>query len=98
LNALADLCWQRRPHPEFEIREGVDAFDATAIRPGDRVVVVGAFIPFLRALKARGIKYLVLENDPGTLKPEELAFFRPAHQAPQVLRQPMWCWPLGPPF
>jgi uncharacterized protein len=85
LNAVADLCWQRRPHPEFEVREGVDAFDATAIRPGDRVVVVGAFIPFLRALKARGIEYLVLENDPGTLKSEELPFFRQADQAPQIL-------------
>lgn len=85
LNALAELCWKRRPHPDFEVREGIDAFDATAIGPGDRVVVVGAFVPFLRALKARGIEYLVLEHDPGTLKSEELPFFRPAHQAPQVL-------------
>src|SRR5947207_15762469 len=32
MNALADTCWQRRPHPEAELRVGVDAFDATEIR------------------------------------------------------------------
>src|SRR5271169_5747963 len=42
VNALADCCWQRRPHPDIELRKGVDAFDATDIRHGDNVVVVGA--------------------------------------------------------
>ena len=46
MNALADLCWERRPVPELELRRGVDAFDATEIHAGDRVVVVGAFVPF----------------------------------------------------
>jgi uncharacterized protein len=55
VNALADLCWNRRPLPDLELCRGVDAFDATEIRPGDRVVVVGAFVPFLRALKRRGV-------------------------------------------
>src|SRR5215472_19159616 len=40
LNGLADCCWQRRPHSGVELCEGVDAFDATDMRPGDRVVVV----------------------------------------------------------
>jgi hypothetical protein len=48
MNALADTCWRRRPHPETELRLGIDAFDATEIRPGDTVVVVGAFVPFFR--------------------------------------------------
>src|SRR5579885_1935136 len=43
VNALAELCWQRRPHPEAELRRGLDAFDANVFRPGDRTVVVGAF-------------------------------------------------------
>jgi len=85
MNALADLCWDRRPLPDLELCWGVDAFDATEIRPGDRVVIVGAFVPFLRALKRRGVGYLVLENDPATLKPDELPFFRPAEQARAVL-------------
>ena len=85
MNALADLCWDRRPLPDWELCWGVDAFDATEIRPGDRVVVVGAFVPFLRALKRRGIGYLVLENDPATLKADELPFFRPSEQAHAIL-------------
>jgi uncharacterized protein (DUF4213/DUF364 family) len=85
INALADTCWRRRPHPEAELRLGIDAFDATDIRPGDNVVVIGAFVPFLRELKRRRQHFLVLEQDPTTLKAEELPFFRPADQAPVVV-------------
>lgn len=85
LNALAALCWERRPNPEVELRLGVDAFDASAIRPGETVVVVGAFVPFLRELKRRRQPYLVLEQDPATLKPEEMPFYRPAEAAGEVV-------------
>lgn len=85
MNALADTCWHRRPHPDTELRLGIDAFDATEIRPGDKVVVVGAFVPFLRELKRRRQPFLVLEQDPATLKAEELPFFRPAEQADSVV-------------
>jgi uncharacterized protein (DUF4213/DUF364 family) len=85
MNALADTCWRRRPHPDTELRLGIDAFDATEIRPGDKVVVVGAFVPFLRELKRRRQPFLVLEQDPATLKAEELPFFRPAEQADSVV-------------
>jgi uncharacterized protein len=81
MNALADTCWRRRPRPETELRLGIDAFDATEIRPSDKVVVVGAFVPFLRELKRRCQPFLVLEQDPATLKADELPFFRPAEQA-----------------
>jgi uncharacterized protein (DUF4213/DUF364 family) len=85
MNALAETCWRRRPHPETELRLGIDAFDATEIRPGDKVVVVGAFVPFLRELKRRRQPFLVLEQDPATLKADELPFFRPAEQAGSVV-------------
>jgi uncharacterized protein (DUF4213/DUF364 family) len=85
VNALADYCWQRRPHPDVELRHDVDAFDATDIRHGDKVVVVGAFVPFLKELKRHGQAFLVLEQDPATLKADELPFFRPAEQAPEIL-------------
>jgi uncharacterized protein len=85
VNALGDYCWQRRPHPEVELRHGVDAFDETDIRHGDKVVVVGAFVPFLKELKRRGQAFLVLEQDPATLKADELPFFRPAEQAAEIL-------------
>src|SRR3984893_16926979 len=85
LNALADTCWRHRPHPEGELRVGVDAFDATEIRSADKVVVVGAFVPFLRALKQRRQPFIVLEQNPATLKADELPFFRPAEGARAVI-------------
>ena len=85
VNALAEVCWQRRPHPDVELCYDIDAFEATEIRPGDKVVVIGAFVPFLKELKRRGQGYLVLEQDPATLKSDELPFFRPAEQAAQIL-------------
>ncbi len=77
VNALAECCWQRRPHPEVELRLGVDAFDATEIRAGDKVVVVGAFVPFLKELKRRGQPFLVLEQDPNHLKGRRAAVLPP---------------------
>ena len=85
VNALADRCWQRRPHPEVELGLGVDAFDATEIGRRDQTVVVGAFVPFLKELKRRGQPFLVLEQDPATLKADELPFFRPAEQAAEIV-------------
>lgn len=85
LNALADLCWQRRPNPDVALLAGADAFAATEIGEGERVVLVGAFIPFLKELKRRGLSYLVLERSPAMLKPEELPFYRPAERAAEVV-------------
>jgi uncharacterized protein len=87
VNALADCCWRRRPHPGMALSAGVDAFDAAQIRDGEKVVVVGAFVPFLKELKRRRQSFLVLEQDPATLKAEELPFFRPAEEASAVVPQ-----------
>jgi uncharacterized protein (DUF4213/DUF364 family) len=85
MNALAGMCWDRQPDPAVELRAGVDAFDAAGIRPSDNVVVVGAFVPFLRALKQGGQRFTILEIDPQTLKPDEMKYFRPAEQAAAVV-------------
>ena len=39
MNALADTCWRRRPHPVTELRLSVDAFDATPRRDDEHGVV-----------------------------------------------------------
>jgi uncharacterized protein (DUF4213/DUF364 family) len=85
LNAAAELAWSRRPCPGVELLPGHDAFDATAIEAGHRVVLVGAFIPFLKELKRRRQPYLVLEQNPMALKPEEMPFYRPAGLAGDVV-------------
>lgn len=85
INALADACWNSRPSPDVVVHEQTDAFDAAAPQPGEQVVVVGAFGPFLRNLKRLHQPYLVLEKDTATLRPDELPFFRPAEQADVVM-------------
>jgi uncharacterized protein (DUF4213/DUF364 family) len=85
MNALADMCWQRRAMPDMELRAGVDAYGAADIQPVEHVVVVGAFVPFLKALKCSGQDYTALEMDPTTLKPDELPHFRSADEADLVV-------------
>lgn len=87
LNALAETLWLRDgPPPGARVVAG-DAFDALAIAPGERVALVGAFPPYLRALRRSGQPFHVLELDPATLKPEELPFFVPAERAPEIVAQ-----------
>ena len=85
MNALADMCWERRAPRGVELRTGIDAYDAAGIQPGENVVVVDAFVPFLKSLKQARQKFTVLEMDPATLKPDELPYFRPSEQADAVL-------------
>jgi len=85
MNALAAMCWERRATLDVALQSGVDAYDAASIQPGEQVVVVGAFVPFLKALKRAGQPFTVLEMDAATLKPDELAHFRPAAQAGEVV-------------
>jgi uncharacterized protein len=85
LNALADLCWRRRPNSDVEFLANADAFEASQCHAGEQVVLVGAFIPFLKELKRRGLSYRVLERNPAMLKAEELPFYRPAEEAPEVI-------------
>lgn len=85
LNALAELAWRRRPGPGTELLPGIDAFDATEFYDGDRVVLVGAFIPFLKELKRRRQPFLILEHNPAALKPEEMPFYRHADLAPEIV-------------
>lgn len=85
LNALSDTCWVRRPSRDVVLQVGVDAYDAADIQPGQHVVVVGAFVPFLKSLKRAHQRFTVLEQDAATLKADELAHFRPADQADQVV-------------
>jgi uncharacterized protein (DUF4213/DUF364 family) len=87
MNALAALCWDLRPNPDVDMEVGIDAFDAACIQPDEKVVLVGAFVPFLRELKRRRQPYLVLELDPSALTADEMPFYRPAAQAPTVVPQ-----------
>lgn len=85
MNALAEMCWERRARNDVELGVGIDAYDAAAIRAADHVVVVGAFVPFLKALKRARQHFTVLEIDAATLKPDELPHYRPSCEAGEVV-------------
>ena len=74
LNALAETLWQRDGAPQGAEVQWGDAFDALHIAPGRRVVLVGAFVPYMRELRKRGQSFGVLELDLSTLRPDELVF------------------------
>jgi len=85
LNALAQMANEDRVDERIEIVEGLDAFAAAQVGADDTVVVVGAFVPFLRELRRIGARHWVLEKDPSTLKPHEMPYFRKAERAPEVV-------------
>lgn len=87
LNALAARCWEHHPRKDVVLHDGVDAIDVARIRPQDRVVMVGAFGPYIRELRRREQSFLVLEKDPTTLRPDEMALYRPAEEAKAVVPQ-----------
>ncbi|MGP1615882.1 MAG: Rossmann-like domain-containing protein [Pollutimonas bauzanensis] len=85
LNALAETLWLRDGPPQDAVLSHGDAFQQIPMHPGDRVVLVGAFPPFMRELRKRGVEFKVLELDPATLKPDEMPYYAPADSAAAVI-------------
>lgn len=85
LNALSAAAIERHGLPEGVLREGLDALDATEITPDDRVVMVGAFIPFIKKLKGRVSSLKVIDKHREALKPEEQTLWMPPERAAEAL-------------
>lgn len=85
INALSSAYWKQACTDEtkagFCIERPGDPIDDLRLSDNAYVVVVGAIVPYLRFLKTRGRPFCVLEQDPTTLKPDELPFYAPADQA-----------------
>ncbi len=86
LNALSSLALDRFGVPGGSLRCGLDALEAAEIRPEDRVAMVGAFSPFLRALKGRVADLTVVDAHPEALRDDEKPFWRAPDQSEQTLR------------
>lgn len=85
LNAFSAACWERGLADGYPVQMDTDAVDVVRM-PADRsVALIGAFVPVLRKLKARGGRWQVIEQDPRTLKGDELAHFVPADQSRQAI-------------
>ena len=87
LNALVETLWLRDGPPPGARGQAGDAFDALGIAPGQRVVLVGAFVPYMRELRKRGQSFGVLELDLSTLRPDERVFHIPQERAAQAIAE-----------
>jgi uncharacterized protein (DUF4213/DUF364 family) len=88
LNAISALALSRYGVPEGEVCPGLDALEAAEVRDDDRIVMVGAFVPFIKALKQRGVAGLrVVDKHPDALKPDERSCWVAPEDAQESLLQ-----------
>lgn len=87
LNALSMTCWKQQPPETYGIKTGVDAMDVVIIPDDAYVVVVGAIIPTLKALKRRGKLFGILELNPSVLLADEMPYYIAPEQAAEKLPQ-----------
>jgi uncharacterized protein (DUF4213/DUF364 family) len=85
LNALSAACWERGLTDDYRIQMDADAVDVVRMPAERSVALIGAFVPVLRKLKARGGRWWVIEQDPRTLKADEMAHYVPADRSRQTI-------------
>ena len=85
LNALSAVCWERELAGDYRIRMDTDALDVVRMPVDRSVAVIGAFVPVLRKLKARGGRWWVIEQDPQTLRGDEMRHFIPADESRETI-------------
>jgi uncharacterized protein len=86
LNALSAAAVNRYGLPEGVLQEKLDALDAAGIAPADKVVMVGAFIPFIKKLKGRVAGLRVIDKHRDALKPDEQALWMVPERAAEALK------------
>ena len=85
LNALSAMAMADCGVPGGRLVPGMDALEAADVRADDRVAMVGGFLPFIKALKARVQALWVVDKHPEALKEDELPFWRGPEQATETL-------------
>lgn len=85
LNALSALAMERHGIPGGKLLPGADALEAAEVEATDRLTMVGAFVPFIKALKGRVADLWIVDKHPEALKPDEQPFWRSPAQAAEVL-------------
>jgi uncharacterized protein (DUF4213/DUF364 family) len=85
LNALSHYLWDKRGTEGCRIISGVDAVEGTTFSPDDRVVLIGALVPYIRMLKEKKCVFSILEQSPKALKGDELDYYVPPEGAEETL-------------
>jgi uncharacterized protein (DUF4213/DUF364 family) len=86
LNALSAAAADRHGLSEGRLEENLDALDAGLVAADDRVVMVGAFVPFIKRLKGRVAGLSVIDKHREALKLEEQALWAPPARASEALK------------
>ena len=84
-NALSQYIWDEMGLDGYNIIPDKDAIEEIDFTQAKAITMVGAFVPFIRQLKALEKDFVVLEKEPRALKGDELRYFRPASERSQVL-------------
>lgn len=85
LNALSARATARAGTPGARLLQRVDALEAAEVHPHDRVTMMGAFVPFIKALKGRVADLRVVDKHRDALKPDEQPFWTsPLDAAPAL--------------
>ncbi len=87
LNALGSALWERTGAAGYKVHFGRDAMDFMDLPKDVPVAVVGALVPALRFLTDRGGKWWVIEQEPRTLRGDELEHFVPYQESHDVLKK-----------
>ena len=69
----------------YEVEYDADALKGVELRRDDRVVMIGAFKPYLQTLREKGVKLTVYEKNPALLK--ELGLKEPETRLEDALRE-----------
>ncbi len=85
LNALSAVLMDEKGIPDGRLMNDTDALDAVCIEAGDKVVMVGAFVPFIKELRERGVALRVIDKHPGALKDDERSLWVPPDSVTRVL-------------
>lgn len=85
LNALSSACWSQGWKAQYNMHLNMDALEAISLPTESSVAVIGAVVPVLRLLKRRGGTWWVIEQDPRTLRDEELGHYIPSERSEEVL-------------
>lgn len=85
LNALAETLLERDGLAAHETLTEGDSFDSVRIQADDKVVLIGAFGPYIKALRKAAQDFRILEYDTSTLRADELQFHIPSERAHEAL-------------
>ncbi len=85
LNALSARAVDLHGVPGGRIMPGADALDAANVQSEETVAMVGAFTPFIKALKTTVRQLWVIDKHPGARRGDEVELWRPPAEAASTL-------------